>query len=65
MPTVSLFTGDPRLSASARSWWAWDRRKNLRDWVFIGQTGCYIERIRRNGILAIQTVMPCYKWAMK
>ncbi|MFR3707410.1 MAG: hypothetical protein ACLTXH_06440 [Enterobacter hormaechei] len=28
------------------------------------QTGCYIERIRRNGILANRTVTRCSRWAM-
>ena len=29
-----------------------DRRQNLRELGIYRQTGCYIERIRRNGILA-------------
>jgi putative transport protein len=46
-----VYPGDPRLSRRAGAG-GMGRRKNLRELGIYRQTGCYIERIRRNGILA-------------
>ncbi len=59
LPVIRAYRVGPELVA-------WTDGKNLRELGIYRQTGCYIERIRRDGILGkSKTVMPCYKWAMK
>ena len=50
-PAQGLPAGDPRLPRRPRAG-GLGRRQNLRELGIYRQTGCYIERIRRNGILA-------------
>ena len=50
-PAQGLPAGDPRLPRRPRAGGP-GRRQNLRELGIYRQTGCYIERIRRNGILA-------------